>query len=62
MAAPFGNLDEDGTRFKIAGSGGGYSYRSGALPDENKGRSFSSEVIPDKGAGAYATIMFYAPF
>jgi hypothetical protein len=43
VAAPFGNPDEDGTRFKIAGSGGGNSYRSGALPDgENEGRSFSS--------------------
>jgi hypothetical protein len=46
VAAPFGNLDEDGTRFKLAGSGGGYRYRSGALPDgENEGRYGAAEAL-----------------
>lgn len=46
VTAPFGNLDEDGTRFKIAGSGGGYTYRTGALPGgENEGRSASAEIL-----------------
>ena len=46
MAAPFGNLDEDGARFKIAGSAGGYAYRTGALPGgENEGRFFAAEAL-----------------
>jgi hypothetical protein len=46
VAAPFGNLDEDGARFKLAGSGGGYRYRSGALADgENEGRYVSGEAL-----------------
>jgi cellulose biosynthesis protein BcsS len=46
VVAPFGNLDEDGTRFKIAGSGGGYAYRAGALPSgENEGRYGAGEFL-----------------
>jgi hypothetical protein len=44
VAAPFGNLDEDGARFKVAGSGGGYAYRAGAL-GENEGRYVSGEAL-----------------
>jgi hypothetical protein len=46
VAAPFGDLDQDGIRFKIAGSAGGYTYRADALPGgENEGRYFGAEAL-----------------
>jgi len=46
VGAPYGHLHEDGFRLRVMGGGGGYRYRSDAVPGGvNDARLFSGEIL-----------------